>query len=69
MAISWYNSQDFKNEGFEDTTIGDGEWHTFPKARADVYGAVQSYSVKRTSRAESENEMVYMLGNRITWNY
>ena len=65
VALSWYQSDDFQVKGSEGTAIGIGARHTLPKVGADVYTAVQNYSVKRMEGAESEKETVFVVGTRV----
>ena len=65
VAASWYNSEDFVNEGSEGTAFGIGARHTLPKAGAELYAAAQNYDVERTSGAESEDETVFVVGTRV----
>ena len=65
VALSWYQSDDFEMEGSEGTAIGIGARHTMPKVGADVYTAVQNYSVKKEEGMESEKETVFVVGTRV----
>ena len=65
VALSWYQSDDFQVKGSEGTAIGIGARHTLPKVGADVYTAVQNYSVKKMEGAESEKETVFVVGTRV----
>ncbi len=65
VALSWYQSDDFVAKGSEGTAIGIGARHTLPKVNAEVYTAVQNYSVKKTEGAESEKETVFVVGTRV----
>ena len=46
VSASWYSTEDFVNEGSEGTAIGIGVNHNMPKVGAQVYAAVQNYSVE-----------------------
>ena len=65
VALSWYQSDDFVAKGSEGTAIGIGARHTLPKVNAEVYTAVQNYSVKKTEGAESDKETVFVVGTRV----
>ncbi len=65
VALSWYQSDDFQVKGSEGTAIGIGARHTLPKVGADVYTAVQNYSVKKMEGTESEKETVFVVGTRV----
>ena len=67
VAVSWYQSSDFMQEGSSGTALGIGARHTLPKAGADIYAALQNYAVKRTENAASEDETVVMIGTRVTF--
>ena len=65
VAVSWYQSKDFVMEGSEGTAIGLGARHTFPKAGADIYAAVENFSVTPTAGAKSKSGTVFMLGTKV----
>ena len=65
VALSWYKSDDFVAKGSEGTAIGIGARHTLPKVNAELYTAVQNYSVKKMEGAESEKETVFVVGTRV----
>ena len=67
VAVSWYQSSDFQREGSSGTAIGIGARHTFPKAGADIYAAVQNYAVKKTEGGESVDETVVAIGTKVTF--
>ena len=67
VAVSWYQSSDFQREGSSGTAIGIGARHTFPKAGADIYAAVQNYAVKMTEGGESVDETVVAIGTKVTF--
>ena len=68
VAVSWYQSSDFMQEGSSGTAIGIGARHTLPKAGADIYAAVQNYAVKKRRKAPtSDDETVVMIGTRVTF--
>lgn len=69
VALSWYSSDDFVDEGSEGTAIGVGFKHTLPKAGAELYAAVQQYDVTRGAvvgaEMKEEKETVFMIGTRV----
>ena len=65
VSASWYNSEDFVTEGSDGTAIGIGVNHNMPKVGAQVYAAVQGYSVEKTQGAESEDATVAVVGTRV----
>ena len=65
VSASWYNSEDFVREGSDGTAIGVGVNHNMPKVGAQVYAAVQGYSVEKTQGAESEDATVAVVGTRV----
>ena len=65
VAVSWYQSKDFVMEGSEGTAIGLGARHTFPKAGADIYAAVENFSVTPMTGAKSKSGTVFMLGTKV----
>ena len=73
VAVSWYQSSDFQREGSSGTAIGIGARHTFPKAGADIYAAVQTEggesvdAVKMTEGGESVDETVVAIGTKVSF--
>ena len=65
VAVSWYQSKDFEQEGSKGTALGIGARHTLPKAGAELYAALQNYDVTPTAGADSVDETVFMLGTRV----
>jgi len=65
VSASWYNSEDFVEKGSEGTAIGIGVNHNMPKVGAQVYAAVQSYSVEEMEGAESKDATVAVVGTRV----
>ena len=65
VSASWYNSEDFVTEGSDGTAIGVGVNHNMPKVGAQVYAAVQGYSVEKTQGADSVDETVFVVGTRV----
>ena len=65
VAVSWYKSDDFVAMGSEGTALGAGVKHTLPKAKAELYAAVQNYDVKETAGAASKDETVFVIGSRV----
>ena len=65
VSASWYNSEDFVNEGSDGTAIGVGVNHNMPKVGAQVYAAVQGYSVEETEGEESKDATVAVVGTRV----
>ena len=71
VAVSWYKSSDFVTEGSEGTALGLGVKHTLPKAGAELYAAVQKYSVERsakrraTAALKEQDETVFVVGTRV----
>ena len=67
VAVSWYQSKDFVMEGSKGTALGLGATHNFPKAGAQVYAAVENFSVTPTAGAKSSTGTVFMLGTKVTF--
>ena len=71
VAVSWYKSSDFVTEGSEGTALGLGVKHTLPKAGAELYAAVQKYSVERSAKRRNmallkeQDETVFVVGTRV----
>ena len=65
VSASWYNSEDFVNEGSDGTAIGVGVNHNMPKVGAQVYAAVQGYSVEKGPDEDSEDATVAVVGTRV----
>ena len=65
VAASWWQTSDFVNEESEGTAIGIGVNHNLPKAGAQVYAAVQNYSVEDTTAGIDDDETVAVVGTRI----
>ena len=65
VAVSWYQSEDFVTEGSKGTAIGIGARHTFPKAGAEIYTAVQNYDAEIYKGAESVDQTVFVVGTRV----
>lgn len=67
FAASWWQTADFVNEDSEGTAIGIGANHNLPKVGAQVYVAVQNYSVKDDAAAVpvDRDETVAVIGTRI----
>ena len=71
VAVSWYKSSDFVTEGSEGTALGLGVRHTLPKANAELYAAMQKYSVERSAKRRAANlpteqsETVFVVGTRV----
>jgi len=65
VSASWYNSEDFKMKGSDGTAIGIGVNHNMPKVGAQVYAAVQGYSVEEMEGAESKDATVAVVGTRV----
>ena len=64
VAVSWYQSEDFVIEGSKGTAIGIGARHTFPKAGAEIYTAVQNYDAEMYKDAKSVDQTVSVVGTR-----
>ena len=67
VAVSWYQSEDFVIEGSKGTAIGIGARHTFPKAGAEIYTAVQNYDAEMYKDAKSVDQTVFVVGTRVTF--
>ena len=65
VAVSWYNSEDFSNEGSEGTAIGIGVTHSLPKVGASIYTAVQNYDVMDMAAGTDSDESVFVVGTRV----
>ena len=65
--MSWYQSEDFVIEGSKGTAIGIGARHTFPKAGAEIYTAVQNYDAEMYKDAKSVDQTVFVVGTRVTF--
>ena len=65
VAASWWQTSDFMMKGSEGTALGIGVNHNLPKVGAQVYAAVQNYSVEPMAGAESMDETVAVVGTRI----
>ena len=68
VAASWWQTSDFVNEKSEGTAIGIGANHNLPKVGAQVYVAVQNYSVKDDAAMPDpvdRDETVAVIGTRI----
>ena len=63
VAVSWWQTSDFQRAGSEGTAVGLGVNHNLPKAGANVYAAVQNYSVQ--DGATDTDDTVVMIGTRI----
>ena len=67
VAVSWYNSEDFKTNGSEGTAIGIGVRHTLGKTGAEIYAAVQNYDVTKKPGGMSEDESVVAIGTLVNF--
>ena len=67
VSASWYQSSDFVVEGSSGTAIGAGAAHTFPKAGATVYAAVENYSVTPRQGATKLDGTLFMLGSIVSF--
>ena len=67
VAVSWWQTSDFVNDESEGTAIGIGANHNMPKVNAQVYAAVQNYSVEDAGAtpAVDRDETVAVIGTRI----
>ena len=65
VSASWYSSEDFVMKGSEGTAIGMGVNHNLPKVGAQVYAAVQGYSVEKMPGAKSVDETVLVVGTLV----
>ena len=65
VAVSWYSSEDFINEGSEGTAIGIGATHSLPKVGASIYAAVQNYDVMDMAGGMDTDESVLVVGTRV----
>jgi len=65
VAASWWQTSDFLVKGSEGTALGIGVNHNMPKVGAQVYAAVQNYSVEPMAGAKSIDETVAVIGTRI----
>ena len=65
FAASWWQTSDFVNEDSEGTAIGIGANHNLPKVGAQVYAAVQNYSVEDMTAGIDRDETVAVVGTRI----
>ena len=65
VAASWWQTSDFRMKGSEGTALGIGVNHNMPKIGAQVYAAVQNYSVEKMAGAKSMDETVAVIGTRI----
>jgi predicted porin len=63
VGVSWWQTSDFQRDGSEGTAVGLGVNHNLPKIRANVYAAVQNYSVE--DGATDTDDTVVMIGTRI----
>ena len=63
VAGSWWQTTDFVNDGSEGTAMGIGANHNLPKVNAQVYAAVQNYSVE--DGMVDRDETVAVIGTRI----
>ena len=66
VAVSWYESQDFVNEGSSGTALGIGARHSLPKIGAQIYAGVQNYDVDYASGL-SADETVVMIGTSVAF--
>ena len=65
VAASWWQTSDFVNDNSEGTAIGIGANHNLPKVGAQIYAAVQNYSVKDDAGGVDRDETVAVVGTRI----
>ena len=70
VAASWWNTEDFVTEGSSGSAIGVGVNHDMPKVGAQVYAAVQGYSVEDDDRIVDgepldKDETVFVVGTRV----
>ena len=67
VAVSWYQSQDFVRNGSKGTAIVLGATHSFPKAGAQVYAAVENFDVTPGSGAGGTDGTLFMIGTRVSF--
>jgi predicted porin len=65
VAVSWYASSDFVNDGSTGTVTGIGVNHNLPTIGANVYVAAQNYSAEDDAAAIDTDATVLMIGTRI----
>ena len=65
VAVSWYASSDFVNDGSEGTVIGIGVNHNLPTIGANVYAAAQNYAAEDATADIDTDATVLMIGTRI----
>ena len=65
VSASWYNSEDFVKENSEGTAYGVGVNHNMPKVGAQVYAAVQNFSVEEQPGASDKDATVFQIGTRV----
>jgi len=65
VAASWWQTSDFLAKGSEGTALGIGVNHNMPKVGAQVYAAVQNYSVEGMAGGKDIDETVAVIGTRI----
>ena len=65
VAVSWFASSDFVNDGSEGTALGIGVNHNLPQIGANVYAAAQNYAADDNTAGIDTDETVIMIGARI----
>ena len=67
IAVSWYKSSDFVNEGSEGSILGIGVKHTVPKTGVSLYANAQRFKVEDAKDTKDTKDTVLAIGTVVVF--